>query len=400
VKALDHAPFRRWLLVRAGLVTASQGISVAVGWQVYSLTGKALDLGLVGLFTFLPTLFLWPLTGLAADRYPRREIVRLSTALCVLVALGLIWTTRTPLAGPGPIFALMATFALARVFANPASQAIVAGLVPKENLPEALALSSATFQTLTMVAPALAGALVALTGDEAAVYGLALALYLLSSGLLMFIPPCRGSGQARGWRDVLEGLRYLRGRPVLLGAISIDLFAVLLGGATALLPVYAKDILEGGATSLGLLRAAPAVGAVGTALFLARHPMKRQVGRKMLAAVALFGLSTIAFGLSTSLFSALPALIVLGAADEVSVYLRQTLVQVRTPDEYRGRVSALNSVFVGISNEIGELESGLLASGVGPVRAVVMGGLGSIGVVLASLFLAPKLRDVDRVEEG
>jgi MFS family permease len=389
-------PLRQWLLVRASTTVATQLISTAVGWQVYALTRDPLHLGLVGLSVFLPTLLLWPVTGLAADRYARRDIVRVSLVVGFGVACGLLATTAAPLAGPGPLFALMGALALGRVFGNPAGQALVAGLVPTEVLGQALSLSSATFQASAMAGPAIAGLLIG-AFDLPAVYGLAIGLYLLGIVLTIGLPPCRGAGAARGWADVAAGLRYLRSQPILLGAISLDLFVVLLGGATALLPIYAVDVLRAGPQGLGLLRAAPAVGAVGMALVLARWPPRRRVGRVLLRAVAVFALATVGFGLSTSLPLSLGLLVVLGAADEVSVMLRQTLVQVHTPDAFRGRVSAVNSVFVGISNEIGELESGMLARLVGPVWAVVLGGFGSLGVVGGFWRFAPRLRDVDRL---
>lgn len=392
-------PLRQWLLVRACAVACIQLISTAVGWQVWELTGEPLDLGLVGLSVFLPTLFLWPVTGLAADRWPRRDIVRFNLAVAAGVGVGLALLAGRSLDGPGPIFGLMFVLALGRVFGNPASQAMVAGLVPRALLPQALSLTSATFQALTIAGPAVAGLIIGIAGLSV-VYAVAAVLAVIALLATIGLPPCRGEGQARGWGDVLDGLRYLRGRPVLLGAISLDLLVVLLGGATALMPVYATDVLQVGAEGMGLLRAAPAVGAVGMALALARRPPQRRVGRKLLVAVAGFGLATVGFGLSTSLWTALPMLVLVGITDEVSVMLRTSLVQVQTPDAYRGRVSAVNSVFVGISNEVGELESGALAAAVGPVAAVVLGGLGSLGVVAAFWRFAPHLRDVDRVEEG
>jgi MFS family permease len=397
--AWAHPPLRQWLLVRACAVACIQLISTAVGWQVWSLTGEPLDLGLVGLSVFLPTLFLWPVTGLAADRWPRRDIVRFNLAVAAGVAAGLALLSTTALASPWPIFGLMFALALGRVFGNPASQAMVAGLVPRALLAQALSLTSATFQALTVAGPALAGLIIAVAGLPV-VYAVAAALACLALLATIGLPPCQGQGQARGWGDVLDGLRYLKGRPVLLGAISLDLLVVLLGGATALMPVYATEVLKVGAEGMGLLRAAPAVGAVGMALVLARFPPRRRVGRKLLFSVAGFGLATVGFGLSTTLWTALPMLVLVGVTDEVSVMLRTTLVQVQTPDEFRGRVSAVNSVFVGISNEVGELESGALASVVGPVKAVVLGGLGSMAVVAAFWRWATRLREVDRVEEG
>jgi MFS family permease len=397
--AWSYPALRQWLLVRACVVACIQLISTTVGWQVWSLTGEAVDLGLVGLSVFLPTLFLWPLTGLAADRYARRDIVRVNLVVAFFVALGLVWAATAPLSGPGPIFGLMFVLALGRVFGNPASQAMVAGLVPREVLGQALSLTSATFQALTIAGPAAAGLLIGLIGLPA-VYGLAALLAAAALVATLGLPPCRGEGQAKGWGDVLDGLRYLRGRPVLLGAITLDLLVVLFGGATALLPIYATDVLHVGAEGMGLLRAAPALGAVSMALFLSRQPPQRGVGKKLLIAVAGFGLATIGFGLSTSLLTALPMLVLIGVTDEVSVMLRTTLVQVRTPDAYRGRVSAVNSVFVGISNEVGELESGLTAALLGPVGAVVAGGMGSLAVVAGFWAFVPRLREVDRVDEG
>jgi len=389
--------FRRWLVVRASTAGATQIVGTAVGWQVYDLTGDPLDLGFVGLSVFIPTLLLWPLTGLAADRFPRRDVVRGSLAIVCLGTLGLLAVARAGASGAGPIFALMALMSVGRVFGAPAGQSLVAGLVPTATLGAALSLTSAVFQAASLLGPALAGLLIAVAGLPAC-YAVSSALLVLALGLTWGLPPCRGGGARRGWADVVEGLRFLRGQPVLLSAITLDLFVVLLGGATALLPVYAADVLAVGPEGLGLLRAAPAVGAVLMALWLARRPPRRRVGRTLLAAVAVFGLATLGFGLSTTLLPALAFLGVLGAADEVSVMLRQTLIQVQTPDALRGRIAAVNSVFVGISNEIGELESGLLAAAVGPVRAVVLGGLGSLAVVAGFWAWARPLREVDTLE--
>jgi MFS family permease len=357
---------------------AIQVQNVAVGWLVYDLTHDAFALGLVGLATFLPAIGLALVTGHAADRFDRRLVLLVSYAVCTLTALGLLACAWSGGRQVWPIYVLVLVFGAARAFANPAGQALVPNLVPLAHLRNAIAWNSSAWQTATIVGPAVGGILYALGGTV--VFATAACCFALTAGLFAAIRPRPPSavGEKASWASLLAGIRFIRSRPVVLGAISLDLFAVLLGGATALLPIYARDILGVGPWGLGLLRSMPALGAVAMALLLAYRPLQRHTGRRMFQAVAVFGLATIAFGLSTSLTVSLACLAVLGAADMVSVFIRQTLVQLETPDAMRGRVAAVNTVFIGASNELGEFESGTLAALIGAVPAVVVGGLGTL----------------------
>ena len=298
---------------------------------------------------------------------------------------------------PGLIYALVALFGAARAFEGPALQALLPALVPAEMFPRAAALSSSLFQTATIAGPSLGGLLYGLSPTTAfAVPAVAFAAAALAMSFvrLQTAPPPRGRVTLD---SVLGGLRFIRSRPEILGAISLDLFAVLLGGATALLPVYARDILHAGPFGLGMLRAAPAVGALGVALWLARRPLRRHEGTWMFGAVALFGIATIIFGLSRSVPLSVLALAVLGGADVVSVVIRSTLIQLRTPEEMRGRVASVNMLFIGSSNQLGEFESGTLAAWVGAVPAVVLGGIGTLAVVALGVWAFPTLRRLDRI---
>lgn len=400
--ALAHGPYRLLLSARLLGVLALQMISVAVGWQVYEATSRPLDLGLVGLVQFLPVLLLWPVTGSVADRNDRSAILRacsLVWCLCALALLAIAWRGLENV-GVATLYAVLVPLAAARAFAGPAGSALVPRLVGPEALPSAVALSSSTYQVASVAGPAVGGFVYA-GGGAVAVYATAAVLLAASALLQLGLPAAPGQGgRARDLADLMAGLTYVRSRPVLLGAITLDLFAVLLGGAVALLPIYARDILAVGPTGLGVLRAAPAVGAALTAAWLAMHPIRRHAGRTLLVAVTVFGLATIGFGLSRDVVLSVACLALLGIADEVSVVIRQTLVQVHTPDAMRGRVSALNLLFVGVSNEIGELESGMAAAALGTVPAVVVGGVGTLLVVAIAAWRAPALRDVDRLEHA
>lgn len=371
---------------------------VAVGWQVYAITDRPLDLGLVGLAQFLPVLLLFPVSGAVADRYPRHRVVQATTA--VSGAGALLLSTLGDATTPGPIYAALVVVALARAFGSPASQALLPALVPPEHFANAVTWSSSLFHLGTIVGPALGGGVYALTGRPEAVYGVAAALQVVAFVAMHGVVPLRvpAPGARPGWGQVLDGVRYVWTRKVILGALSLDLFAVLLGGAVALMPIYARDILHVGPAGLGALRAAPALGAMGTALWLAGHPVGGRAGAKMFAAVAVFGLATIAFGASSTFWASLAALLVVGASDELSVVVRQTVVQIATPEEMRGRVSAVNFVFVGMSNELGELESGLAAQWLGARRAVLLGGVGTLLVVATWWAWARDLRRVDRLD--
>jgi hypothetical protein len=374
--------------------------SVAVGWQIYAATGRPLDLAWVGLAQFLPAAGLSLVTGHTADRFDRRAILMLCQAALAALALGLFVTTRLG-STIGFIYVVLVGIGVARAFIGPATQSMLPTLVPVEHFGNAVAWSASFFQVATVVGPMLGGVLYAAAGGAAAVYAVAGACMVAALVLVAAMRKARpGAPRAATNRaSVLAGVRYVRGNPIVLGAISLDFFAVLLGGATALLPVYARDILKLGPWALGALRSAPAAGAAVVAVALARWPLKRRAGLKMLFCVAIFGAGTIVFGLSRSFALSLAALVVTGAADMVSVFVRSTLVQLATPDPMRGRVSAVNMVFIGASNELGEFESGVMAQWLGAVPSVVMGGIGTLVVVALWAWRFPRLAGVDRLED-
>ena len=387
--------FKRFWLSRVASGFAYQMMTVAVGWQMYELTGSALSLGLVGLAQFLPQVALTLVVGHVADRTDRRRIVFACQVVQGLLAAALAAGSFAGRVDQQAIYACAFAIGAARSFEMPTMQALLPGMVDTAHLPRMLAVSASGWQSAVIVGPALGGALY--VAGPHTVYGVCALFFLLGSAAMLSIP-----GQARQarrepatLRSVLGGIAFIRSRPEILGAISLDLFSVLLGGATALLPVYAKDILHTGPWGLGMLRAAPAVGALGMSLFLARVPLTRAVGHKMFAAVAAFGLSTVVFGLSTWFPLSLAALVCLGASDMISVVIRSTLVQLETPDELRGRVSAVNAIFIGTSNQLGEFESGVTAAWFGAVGSVVLGGIGTLVVVGLWMWLFPALRGRD-----
>jgi MFS family permease len=373
--------------------------SVAVGWQVYEITKRPLDLGLVGLVQFLPGILLFLVSGHVADRYDRRKLI----VICYLgygACFGLLLLT--PLQGASSvlfIFVVLVFLGVARAFNAPVSRALVPQLVPVEVFPNAVAWASTMFQGAAILGPALGGIIYAAFRGPAAVYALAMAMAIVA---LICTLKMKTQEKARAREPVnratvLAGLRYIWREKVVLGSISLDLFAVLLGGAVALLPVYAREILRTGPWGLGLLRTAPGVGAAAMAIFLAHRPFRRKVGVIMLWCVAGFGLFTILFGLSRSLTLSLIALFFVGATDMVSVIVRAILIQVATPDEMRGRVNAVDMVFIGASNEFGEFESGLTAQWLGTVPAVVLGGIGTLVVTAIWAWRFPELRKVEQV---
>jgi MFS family permease len=379
-KLLHYPAFTRFLSARLLASVAVQMQTVAVGWQIYSITGKPLDLGLIGLSQFLPfVLFVLP-AGHVADRRNRVGILALCIALEFLCALALLAFTHSGLTVAWPVFAVMVVFGVARAFSMPAGQAVTPNLVPPALFARAIAVNSSTWQVSTIVGPAIGG-LVYLAGPDI-VYGTVAALlgaaFFLVYGVKVRQQPRPAAPDS--WHTLLEGLRFVWHKKVILGAVSLDLFAVLFGGAVALLPAYASDILHVGPAGFGLLRAAPGIGAAIVALVIAWRPISQHVGAKMFAGVAVFGVATVVFGLSHEYFVSLAALIVIGASDMVSVYIRHMLVQLETPDGIRGRVSAVNAVFIGASNELGEFESGVTAAWWGLKPAVVVGGLASIAI--------------------
>jgi MFS family permease len=373
--------------------------SVAVGWQVYALTGSAFALGMVGLAQFLPAFLLTLPGGLAADRFDRRTLLLASYGLDILVGVALLALSLQRSPSEVWIFAVIAFVGVGRAFMAPANGSLLPLLVGPEAFPRAVAWNSTVFQIATIAGPALGGILYAL--GPWLVYGIATAL--LISGFV-FIANMRGQWKVRnssaGWSGLLEGVRFVFAKRAILGAISLDLFAVLFGGATALLPIFARDILATGPWGLGILRSSPAVGAALMALWLAHYPIRGRAGRRMFACVAVFGACTIAFALSRNFWLSIVTLIILGGVDMVSVIIRGTLVQVSTPDAMRGRVSAVNMLFIGASNELGEFESGVTAAWFGTVPATVLGGLGTLVVVSLWWRLFPTLRRADRLENA
>jgi MFS family permease len=371
-------------------------LDVAVGWQVYALTRNPLDLGLVGLAQFVPFVLLVLPAGHIADRADRRRVL-LAAYFVAATSVGvLVWFTLSGARVVWPVFAAMAMSGAARAFWMPTSQAMTPNLVPPEAFQNAVAMNSMLLQIGVIVGPSLGGVLYLL--GPAVVYGTTLSLLVLILALISMIRPFGAAAPAKAFSasDLLEGIRFVVHKRAVLGAISLDLFAVLFGGATALLPVYASDVLHIGPAGLGVLRTAPGVGAALTAVLLAFNPIERRAGRWMFGGVAAFGAATVVFGVSRVFWLSLPALAVLGAGDMLSVYIRHVLVQLETPDEIRGRVSAVNSMFIGASNELGEFESGVTARWLGPVPAVIIGGIATLLVIAAYLKLFPELRLLDR----
>ena len=379
---------------------AVQAQSLAIGWQIYNMERTPLSLGLVGLCQFLPMFLLTLPAGDITDRFNQRRVYSLAAALqAVCSAVFLILSISLP-GTAWPFYAVLVLFGAARGFAGPSGQSLLPFLVPAEKLPRSISINSSAFTAAIIAGPALGGFLYEF--GPIAVYslcicGFALAALIVSNlGGRRFTPE---QSLATRFERVAEGIHFVKSRPVVLGAISLDLFAVLLGGATALLPIYARDILHVGPTGLGFLRSATAAGAFVMAVWLTRHTIKRHVGIKMFASVAIFGLATILFGLSRSFPLSLLALFVLGAADMVSVNIRSSLIQLSTPDTMRGRVSAVSSLFIGASNELGEFESGTSAALLGTVPAVVAGGIGTLLVVVGWMKLFPALRRVDNFKD-
>lgn len=371
--------------------------AVAVGWQIYALTHSAFQLGMVGLAQFLPMVMLNLVVGHFADRHDRRRIVSVCQCIegCAAAALA-IGSFTGVLTAPG-IFAAVAVIGAARAFEGPTLQALIPGLVDEPLVPQAIALSTSAHQTAAIAGPAVGGFLYAL--GVTTPYAVAAALFLSAS---FFSGSVRVAHriphkEPATLKSVFSGIHFIRGRPVVLGAISMDLFAVLLGGATALLPIFAREILHTGPWGLGVLRAAPALGALAMSFTLAHRPLKGRAGMTMFYAVMAFGLATVVFGISHSIYVSLVALFALGAADVVSVVIRQSLVQLQTPDSMRGRVSAVNSLFVGTSNQLGEFESGVTAAWFGTVPATVIGGVGSIVIASLWMILFPELRKLEKL---
>jgi MFS family permease len=393
---LAQVQFVRFWLARLAGTLAIQMLMVAVAWQMYDITSSAWDLGLVGLFQFVPALLMTLPAGHVVDRLHRGRIFAACMLTQTAVALLLVAAIQGGFATRELILVVSVALGVARAFQMPAQQALTPQLVPKELLQRAIAVSTSGIQVAVISGPALGGVLY--VAGATTVYVCCTLLSLLSCALTLALRyPHRQSSTAATWRSVFAGVAFVWQRKVLLGAISLDLFAVLLGGAVALLPIYARDILDAGPVGLGLLRSAPAAGALLMSLILARWPLHRRIGHRLLAAVAVFGLATVVFGLSTHFGLSLIALAITGAADSISVVTRQTLMQLETPDEMRGRVAAVNSIFIGASNQLGEFESGATAALFGPVGSVVFGGLGTLLIAATWLRLFPALAQRDRM---
>jgi MFS family permease len=408
---LGQRPYALYLASRLSLIIATQMLSVAVGWQVYAITRSPLELGFTGLALFLPAFLLAIPGGQVADRLDRKRIILVSHAGVATAAVLLALHARSHATSVRPIYAVLVCLGSIRAFSGPAGQALMPNLVPRAQLERAVALGSTFWQVAMIAGPSLGGVLYAAFGGATGVYvccaASAAVAFVCVAAITVPTPAERPSSRDVAATEkkapvsmstLLAGIRYVwKDRPI-LGSITLDLFAVLLGGAVALLPIFARDVLVIGPWGLGILRSAPAVGAAITALVLSVRPIQGRAGATMFAGVFVFGLATIAFGVSKSFAVSLVALFVLGAADMVSVVVRSTLIQLRTPDEMRGRVSAVNMVFIGASNELGEFESGVTAAWLGPELAVIVGGVGTCVVVLACLALFPTLRRVDRME--
>ena len=399
---LSIRDFRLYWIARFAAVLSTMGMVVIIGYQVYdtarssygmSIREASLQIGLVGLFQFVPLALLTPVAGWVADRYERRTVARIANALDMVVALALGYATANDLLTLPLLFTFAACHGVARVFVGPAMSAIAPNIVPPALLPKAIAMSPIAWQSASVAGPALGGFLYA--ADPSLPYWTAaelmfIAIVSLSPVRPVVPPPFEGATTPLG--QMADGLAYVRGHRFLLGAVTLDLFAVLLGGATAMLPVYARDILHVGTPGLGMLRAAPAVGAALVALWFSWRPLRNNVGVKMIGAVVAFGLATIVFGLSKHMGLSLAALAALGGFDMLSVYVRSSLVQLHTPDSMRGRVSSVSGLAISASNELGEVQSGIAAALLGPVGAVVVGGVAAVAVALGWSYIFPELR--------
>jgi MFS family permease len=397
---LHHRAFQMFWAARVFAALSLQMQTVAVGWQVYELTGSAFKLGLVGLVQFVPAVVLVLLAGSLADRYDRRRIAWLAQSVEAIAGAVLTVGTFGGWLTPNLILAMVFIIGAARAFEQPSVQTLLPNIVSAALLPRAVAASSSATQAAHIIGPAIGGIFYALS--PTLVYAACSVLWI-AAGLLIVrvhIERRTPSREPPSWAMFFGGIAFIRRNPIVLGAISLDLFAVLLGGATALLPIYAKDIFETGPWGLGLLRAAPAVGALTMSVVLSHSPIARGVGRAMFLTVAVFGIATIVFAISRSFWLSMLALVVLGAADLVSVVIRLTLVQLHTPDEMRGRVFAVNSLFVGTSNQLGEFRAGVMAAWLGAVPAVLIGGVGTLLVVLVAIKAFPALYRADQYADS
>jgi MFS family permease len=398
IDLLRHRSFVLFLLSRSLSRFSSQIAAVAIGWQIYELTGSAFDLGMVGLVQFLPTALLVFVAGHAADRFERKRVVQLCQLAEALTALFLAWSTYAGWLNEVQIFIATFIIGIAGAFESPATAALLPLITPQGSLQRATAISSGAAQIATITGPALGG--LAFVFAPSLPYGIIVVFWLagaiLTDGIIAMSQTA--PKQDASADDLFAGVKFIRNNPAILGTISLDLFAVLLGGVTALLPIYARDILQTGPLGLGILRAAPAVGALLTTIVLARHSISRRVGMRMFQAVIIFGAATVAFALSHWMWLSVLSLAILGAADTVSVVIRFSLVQLATPDDMRGRVGAVNFLFINASNQLGQFESGITAALFGTIPAAVLGGVGTIAIALLWMKLFPTLRDVEKLE--
>ena len=398
-KAFYYASYRFFWLSVLAVGLSAQIMSVAVAWQVYDLTGNPLYLGLIGLVQFLPALSLVLVTGLAADRFSRRGIMLTALGVEISAALFLLIFAISGQTDVRPVFGVLLALGIARAFLSPAESSLAPNLVPEKALPHAVTVNATAWQTAVVAGPMAGGLLYGISAQVA----FATALLLAMTGFFLVTriekPKQPREKSAAGLNTILAGFRFVWGQRVVFGAISLDLFAVLLGGAVALMPVYARDILQVGPWGLGLLRAAPGIGGIVAAIIMTRLPVRDHAGRILLLFVGAFGFFTVVFGFSSSVWVAVPALFLIGATDMVSVVIRETLLQIWTPDDVRGRVNAVNSVFLGASNELGEFRAGTMAFWLGTVGAVTIGGVMTMGIAAGWRFVFPQMAGVRKLEK-
>jgi len=398
--AFQYPNFRRYAIGRFSVVIGTEMQALAVAWQIYGMTRRPLDLGLVGLAQFAPGILLFLVSGHTADHFPRNRVLQCCYGGFALCSLALLALSLHGIANVWPIYCVLVGNGVVRSFHGAAAQSFLPLLVEKEHFPNAVAWLASVFQTATILGPTLGGVIYGFTGGPIPVYCCAAVCSLTGMVLVSRVKLAKRTSpmQSATSGAILEGVRYIWNNKLVLGAASLDLFAVLLGGAVALLPVYAKDILHAGSYGLGILRAAPGLGSILMGVTMAHFPLRRRAGFTMFACVFGFGVFTIVFGLSRNIFLSMAALAALGSCDMVSIFVRQNLIQLRTPDAMRGRVAAVNMVFIGASNEVGQFESGVTAQWFGTVPAVIYGGLGTIAIVLLWSKLFPALRNVDQLQ--
>jgi len=396
--AFQHSAFKRFFWARFLTASGVQIVATAVGWQLWKATGNAWLLGLIGLVQFLPALLLVLVTGLAADKLGRRRVMGTAIVLKMLCALGILGLAITQNFEPALVLSLLGVFGVARAFHTPASSSLVVNVVPKEDFANAIGWVTSSWQLASIAGPAAGGLLYGISGPFA--YGVAVMIFATSATLIFFLekPAQEMETAPTNWNTLVGGFRFILKEKIVFGAISLDLFAVLLGGAVALLPIYADEILSVGPLGLGMLRAAPGVGAIIMIAFLIRFPVKDHAGTILLISVAAFGAATMVFGLSNVAWLSIAALALVGAFDMISVYIREILLQLWTPDRVRGRVNAVNSIFLGASNELGEFRAGTMAAVWGAVFTVTAGGAAAIGIAALWRGLFPKMAKTRKLE--